>query len=239
MDTEQAPTFHPTKHQQQVNNYMDKKKIPEGQARDLVARDLVSERSRKRLEETKKLIIIDPLTGLYNHRGLLGDVTANPPIEGRLQQMFAHSQRTGESLAAVMIDLDNFKQYNDTYGHMDGDEALILFTKLMKDVIRDSDFPVRYGGEEFIIILPDTNIVEGSAIVERLRKIVEQCRGFKRPLTISAGITCFDPKDQPSPINTPQELIKEADVLVYEAKDRGRNQTVSSISPNPVSVLKR
>lgn len=222
----EIPLSKTTKHPEQVRKYMSDLKVPEKPARALVARDLSLERVRNDAKEYKKISLIDELTGLENRRALLGDKNVDPPIIGELQRMFSHSQRTGESLTGVMLDLDYFKQYNDTYGHQAGDNALRALAKLIRETIRESDFVARYGGEEFFILQPNTNQEQGLNLIERLRKVVENSTGFKRQITISGGLACFDPNETFTNIKSPEDLVSKADRRVYQAKHNGRNRIV-------------
>lgn len=233
-----------TKHPKQVKGYMNEIGANEKSARDLVARDLTLERVRRDFQrgkekssEDERLSLVDSLTGLPNHRALFGDKTANPPLIGRLEEFFSHSKRSKEPFALAMIDLDFFKKYNDNYGHLAGNVALQELARVIRKVIRPSDFAARFGGEEFVVILPGLDREQARTVIERLRQTVAEMpfRGSKgrvdegvslleKEITVSAGLTDYGDSD----INiSPDELVKEADDLLYLAKEAGRNRVVS------------
>lgn len=227
-------------HPEAVKDYM-KTGTTEKSARDLVARDLTLERVRRDVQkekakssEAERLSLIDSLTGLPNRRALFGDPEANPPLIGRLEEVFSHSERNNEPFTVAMLDLDHFKQYNDEFGHPAGDIALRELALVIRRVIRHSDSAFRYGGEEFAIILPDTDREHARILIERLRQEVERMpfkgsKGITDPkaqlledsITISAGLADYGVE---SDINGPKALIKRADDLLYKAKQEGRNR---------------
>ena len=165
------------------------------------------ERSRL-FEETKRLSTEDPLTGAINRR----------IMEEKLMEQIAEAGHNGEEFAILFLDLDNFKEYNDKYGHQKGDEGLISFVLTIKDVLREGDLLGRYGGDEFISILPKTNIDGAMEVANNMLKSV---RGNEllRSLTVSLGIGIFpyDGKDL-------VELVKYADNACYLAKENGGNR---------------
>ncbi|MDI6870458.1 MAG: diguanylate cyclase [Bacillota bacterium] len=172
-------------------------------------------------EQVKKLSITDGLTRVYNRRYL----------EERLEQEFRRSQRHKTFLTALMLDIDHFKHINDTYGHQMGDEVLRKLMELCRQVTRSTDIIGRYGGEEFMVLLPETDLMGGKCVAERLRKLVET-QTFttdKGPIriTISLGI-CTMPAEG---IETALQLVKGADEALYRAKQTGRNRTcVASVN---------
>jgi diguanylate cyclase (GGDEF)-like protein len=122
-----------------------------------------------------------------------------------------------------MIDIDHFKQFNDTYGHVEGDRLLSFFSTILKTIIRDDDIPCRYGGEEFAIVLINTDIEEGCRVADRIRTrfsetTFETKSGQKVTVTLSAGITTLKPSD------TSETFLKRADEALYRAKAGGRNR---------------
>ena len=158
--------------------------------------------------EFEQLSITDSLTGLLNRRYL----------EERLAEELNRSQRHGYPMSFMMIDVDSFKSYNDTFGHTEGDKALQLVGQCLKSTLRGADVAARYGGEEFSILLPQTTLNEALTIAERLRQRVETTRFPSRQVTFSIGIaTCS------SELNTTSELISAADKALYLAKKAGRN----------------
>lgn len=156
----------------------------------------------------KELSLKDGLTRLFNRRAL----------DERLNAEFQRAQRHGNPLSLILIDIDHFKQYNDTYGHLEGDTALCEVATLIEGETRESDTAARYGGEEFVVILPDTTAEGAAVIAERIRFGVEDgCSGDK-PVTISTGVAAL-----PADAVMPEELTNLADKALYAAKDAGRN----------------
>lgn len=163
----------------------------------------------------EKLSVTDHLTGLYNHRFL----------RNRLEEELNRSSRSGLNLSVIFIDLDFFKIYNDLCGHLAGDGALRKTADILKASVRDMDIVVRYGGEEFCIVLPDASKTEASFVAERIRQEIEtekfpneENMPFGR-LTASFGIATF-PEDG----HTFTTLIHSADLALYRAKADGRNR---------------
>ncbi len=155
---------------------------------------------------------LDALTGLNNRR----------QFEVRLNQEIATAKRQKNPLCAMMIDIDFFKKVNDTYGHASGDSVLSSVASIIKEHLRESDIPSRYGGEEFAVLLPYTHIEEAQIVGERLRKAVETApipidRGNIN-VTISMGLAEFSSDE------SGEELFKRADKALYEAKESGRNR---------------
>ena len=160
---------------------------------------------------------LDALTNLNNRR----------QFETRLGQEISIAKRQNNPLCAMMIDIDFFKKVNDTYGHAAGDEVLRTVAGIIKQALRESDIPSRYGGEEFAVLLPYTNLEEASVVGERLRKAVEaadipiyqdtvDAKTIK--VTISMGIAKYDLSE------SGEALFERADKALYEAKTNGRNQ---------------
>ena len=155
---------------------------------------------------------LDALTGLNNRR----------QFEVRLKQEIATTKRQKNPLCAMMIDIDFFKKVNDTYGHASGDAVLRAVASVIKEHLRESDIPSRYGGEEFAVLLPYTHIDEAQIVGERLRKAVESTPvpidKKNINVTISMGLAEFNPEE------TGEELFERADKALYEAKESGRNR---------------
>jgi len=168
------------------------------------------------------LSITDPLTGLLNRRYL----------EERLAEEFERSKRHRFPMSFLMIDIDNFKEYNDRNGHQAGDLALEITAQCLKSALRSADVASRYGGEEFSILLPQTSATEALVIAERIRTRVEKSsypHGESQPggaITVSIGISAFGPK-----LETPSAIIGAADHALYVAKSRGKNCVVSYVPP--------
>ena len=135
--------------------------------------------------------------------------------------MVAQAARSVSPLAAVMLDLDHFKQINDVYGHEKGDEALAAVGAALRDTLRESDFVGRYGGEEFLLLLPDTDRAGATVVAETIRAAIEVIKvpGVERAVTASLGIA-VTPDDAGDPI----KLIRNADKALFTAKARGRNR---------------
>jgi diguanylate cyclase (GGDEF)-like protein len=118
-----------------------------------------------------------------------------------------------------MIDVDDFKSYNDTFLHPEGDKALRIVGNCLKDTLRGADVAVRYGGEEFSVLLPQTTIEEGEVIAERIRHRIESTRFPHRQVTVSIGIAKLD-----AVTDTVEKLIEAADSALFEAKKHGKNE---------------
>ncbi len=161
-----------------------------------------------RIEEFAKLSVTDPLTGLLNRRY----------IEERLFEEMNRSGRSGEPLSFLMLDVDEFKSYNDRFGHPAGDEALRIVGGILRQNLRGADVAVRYGGEEFSVLLPATNTDEAAAIAERIRLHMERTDFPKRKVTISIGIA-----SRSDDVGTVEKLISSADRALFRAKKNGRN----------------
>jgi len=158
----------------------------------------------------------DTLTGLYNRKKLeqkLGELLVGQ-INGRKRK---HDQDTADYLA--VFDLDHFKRINDNYGHLIGDEVLLVFAGLMRNTLRDVDWVFRYGGEEFVVLIKDVSPETITAILERIRAKV-QTHGFPQvgQVTVSIGYTAIADQELPS------YVFEEADKALYYAKENGRNQ---------------
>jgi diguanylate cyclase (GGDEF)-like protein len=158
--------------------------------------------------EFEQLSVTDPLTGLLNRRYL----------EKRLIEEIQRSKRHRFPMSLMMLDVDEFKSYNDTFGHPAGDTALKIVAGILQDILRGDDVAARYGGEEFAILLPQTTTTEGAAIAERLRQRIEHTEFPKRKVTVSIGIAACS-----NEIDTPTDIIGAADHALYEAKNQGRN----------------
>ncbi|HEX8905520.1 MAG TPA: diguanylate cyclase [Longimicrobiaceae bacterium] len=171
----------------------------------------------------RKLSITDGLTKLFNHRH----------VHELLRDEFERSRRTEEPLAVTMLDLDRFKAVNDTYGHPTGDVILYETARILEETAREIDMVGRYGGEEFIVILPNTDEEEAARFAERVRTAVEghlyRDEANELRMTCSAGVASFPSEG----VNAPEQLLKKADDALYEAKESGRNRVVRASSLPP------
>jgi len=166
--------------------------------------------------QLQELANLDGLTGLYNHRFFQETVSRD----------FQRAHRYHESLSCIMLDIDHFKKFNDTYGHQTGDMVLKTLGGLLRQLMRDSDLAARYGGEEFALLLYHASSPETLVVGERLRKTIEKHQFRQGDLllkvTISAGLASF-----PHPeIVDAKTLIECADKALYRAKKEGRNRIV-------------
>jgi len=161
--------------------------------------------------ELEKLSLTDSLTGLYNRRHLMGTLASEVQRSRRLRRAFS----------VMLADVDRFKQYNDTYGHLAGDAALVKIAEVFRKTTRQVDCVARYGGEEFVVMLLEANLETAALVAERVRsRVAEQDLG-EGNLTLSIGLA-----EYPDGGETPEELIATADAAMYKAKNAGRNQVV-------------
>lgn len=163
---------------------------------------------REKAGEYEQLSVTDPLTGLLNRRYL----------EERIAEEIVRSKRHRFSVSLMMLDVDDFKSYNDRFGHPAGDAALRAVGDILKENLRGADVAARYGGEEFAILLPQTAADEAAQIGERIRRQAEKTEFGGRQVTVSIGIAGLARE-----VDTPRDLISAADVALYAAKNNGRN----------------
>ncbi len=159
-------------------------------------------------EETRALSLLDPLTGLANRR--LMDIS--------LEKNFASAKRYERPFSVIMLDLDHFKHYNDTYGHVAGDRLLVDVSRIISREVRDTDLAVRYGGEEFVVLLPETKLERAHEVAERIRERVVAHGG----ITVSLGVSTYRQQ-----MENKEDIIAMADDAMYRAKQQGRNLTVA------------
>ena len=185
---------------------------------EALERQRLTAEERQRLEQEIKakefyhaLSVIDELTGLYNYRH----------FHELLNQGLRRSERYFHPLSLLMIDIDNFKKYQDVHGHVAGDEALKVIAQIMRNTVRGVDMVARYGGEEFTVILPETTKEVAAIAAERVRNaIAETILPTGDRLTISVGVASY-----PADAESKEQLICQADQALYRAKKRGKNQT--------------
>jgi len=156
-------------------------------------------------EETKKYALHDPLTGLANRR----------MMKIVFERTINRAKRFRESFCIIMLDIDRFKQFNDVHGHTEGDRLLVDIARLIVHETREIDLVVRYGGEEFLVLLPETGLLEACEVAERMRSTVER----SCPTTISLGVTSYT-----GDLQSQDQLIRDADDALYNAKKSGRNR---------------
>jgi two-component system, cell cycle response regulator len=190
------------------------------------------ERANRQLREANdkllKLSVTDDRTNLLNDRYL----------GRRLTEEFKRAQRYGTSLSVMMLDLDHFKQINDKYGHDCGDQVLKEFGRLVTECAREIDIVGRFGGEEFLIILPNTDGIRAAIVAERVRKAAEEhVYKYKESLvriTVSAGIASFPANRE---VRNESDLLKAADSALYRAKQASRNKIIVDRASMPADIL--
>ncbi len=169
---------------------------------------------KEKAQRFQLMAITDPLTGLLNRRYL----------EERFNQEIERSKRYQFPLSFVMMDIDSFKSFNDTYGHQAGDEILRETADCIRKSLRNFDVPARYGGEEFIVVLPETDVTSATVLAERLRRAVESHftkERAQRQVTVSVGVSSLSKN-----LQNRQQVIRAADQALYAAKKRGKNCVV-------------
>ncbi|TWD57493.1 response regulator receiver modulated diguanylate cyclase [Agrobacterium vitis] len=204
-----------------VNDYIVRPVDPN----ELVARTLTqirrkryNDRLRDSVRQSMEMAVTDGLTGLSNRRYL----------DTHLKILFERAAARKRPMSVCLVDIDRFKLVNDTYGHEAGDDVLREFSARVRSMVRGADLACRYGGEEFIVVMPNTSMDIAKKVAERLREMVEQTpfqltSGPKITVTASIGIaeTSVD-------CATPEQLLREADKALYKAKRDGRNRVVSA-----------
>lgn len=167
---------------------------------------------REHLEEQRQKALIDPLTGLPNRAAW----------SERLEHEIGEWQQHGNTLMLAMLDLDHFKRINDNYGHLAGDKVLKIIASVLRKRLRGSDFIARFGGEEFVLLMPATVPAVGAKLLETLRAAIEACpfhfKGERVTITISMGLTAFKAGEHGDLV------LKRADQALYRAKNAGRNR---------------
>ncbi|WSG75756.1 PleD family two-component system response regulator [Rhizobium beringeri] len=205
-----------------VNDYIIRPVDPN----ELVARSLTqirrkryNDRLRASVKQTIELAVTDPLTGLYNRRYL----------DNHLNVLFNRSMARGRPLSVLITDIDRFKHVNDTFGHDGGDEVLREFANRVRSTIRGADLACRYGGEEFVVVMPDTSPEIAAAVAERLRAAIENAPFMLKHAGEALNVTAsFGIASRIAQVLTPDQLMKQADLALYEAKNTGRNRVVAA-----------
>ena len=195
-----------------IEIYLQKIKLKETIIELEKTKQLVLEQNR----QLKRISTHDDLTGIYNRRHLVVS----------LEQEFSRCCRYGTTLSLIMLDLDHFKSVNDNFGHEFGDYVLKEFAVLLQETVRQSDMVFRFGGEEFIILLPQTDLDGAAHTAEKIRcncadKMITD-NNYTVQMTVSIGVTSYDQKLH----NTSGCMISYADEALYQAKESGRNQVI-------------
>jgi two-component system cell cycle response regulator len=205
-----------------VNDYIVRPLDPN----ELVARCLTqmrrkryNDRLRASVKQTIELAVTDALTGLNNRRYL----------DNHLRVLFNRSVARGREISVLITDIDRFKQVNDTHGHDAGDEVLKEFSNRIRAAVRGADLACRYGGEEFVIVMPDTSASVAASVAERLRASIESKPFLLRGANLMLNVTAsFGISSRVTATETPEQLMKQADRALYEAKNAGRNRVVAA-----------
>lgn len=174
-------------------------------------------------ERLQHLAVTDGLTGLWNHRR----------FHEELERRISEHRVSGRPISLMLVDIDHFKSFNDSFGHQTGDDLLRQFARILKDQSRGTDFPARYGGEEFAMILNGAKQADAIETAERFRTAILEEPWNSRAVTASFGLVTLD-----SSVESPRELIERADQALYHAKTSGRNRVVhfSSMEAAPQSA---
>ena len=174
---------------------------------------------KEEVNALKDQVRTDHMTGLYNKLHM----------NASLEQEMERTQRSQQATTFILLDIDHFKNFNDTHGHIAGDHVLTHVARLLKRAVRKIDIPCRYGGEEFGIILPSTPMLVGSQVAERIRSAIEQTplffEGQEFSITASFGVDSFTYNTRESV----EDFIARADAQLYKAKENGRNQVCHAI----------
>lgn len=168
------------------------------------------ERRLQAEEQLRRLAAIDDLTGLHNRRYMVE----------RAREMTALARRHDQPVALITLDIDRFKQINDRHGHATGDEALISLGETLRGLLRVSDVPARYGGDEFVVLMPQTDLAAAAAVAERIRVAVQEGNG-RRPVKLSVSLGVAAARGESARL---EELMALADMALYAAKKEGRNR---------------
>jgi two-component system, cell cycle response regulator len=186
-------------------------------------------RLRTEVHELSSMVRTDELTGLYNFRYF------TQAVELEMER----TRRSGQPTLLIMMDLDHFKDINDAHGHEVGNLALRYIATIIRNTIRRLDIPCRYGGEEFALILPDTDLNSGVGFAKRLRLIIESSRieikGISIKITASFGVDVFEKNED----SQPKQFIDRVDAFLYQAKSMGRNAVAHPELGSPASSSAR
>ncbi len=187
-------------------------------ARTQIRRKRYTDYLRDNLDQSLELAVTDQLTGLHNRRYMASQLDA----------LVRRAGAGGDPVALLVIDIDHFKKINDSFGHAIGDEVLREFAVRLASNVRAIDLPVRFGGEEFVVVMPDTELDHAHRIAERIRLHVAgspfRVMGGDELLTVTISIGVASSLGE---VDTPAELVKRADEAMYEAKSKGRNRVIA------------
>jgi diguanylate cyclase len=202
-----------TNEMQQTNNSLEQK---------LTASKQEINQLQENLEVVRTESLTDPMTGLANRKF----------FDDSLESAIADATARGEPLSLLMVDIDHFKTFNDTYGHLTGDQVLRLVASSMKQNVKGQDVAARYGGEEFAVVLPSTLLRSALTVADHIRRAAMSKELMKRStgqhlgrITVSVGVATLHKGD------TPQSLIERADTCLYAAKRNGRNRVICETDP--------
>jgi len=195
-----------------VSELIESKKLLEKYSNNL------EEMVEQRTEILKWLSITDPLTGLYNRRYFIEQIELE----------FKRAKRYNRDLSILMLDIDHFKMVNDNYGHQVGDIVLRKISSIIINQLRDSDLAFRYGGEEFMVILPETKPIDAINVAQRMKQEIMDTEHNYRALIfkVTASIGIVSVKDMISKFETVDDIIKKVDDNLYKAKKSGRNTII-------------
>jgi len=160
----------------------------------------------------EKIAITDSLTELFNRRHIMS----------RFEEEFEKFKRLKKNVSCIMIDIDHFKAVNDSYGHLTGDQVLKIISARMRDIVRAYDILGRYGGEEFLVIMPDTGLEDARGLAERIRSSIKEESIGNVSVTLSLGVVCVQESDR-----SVDDIISRADENLYKAKQGGRDRVSS------------
>jgi two-component system, cell cycle response regulator len=181
---------------------------------ELLARVRVGSRVVQYQQHLEYQTQIDSLTGLFNRRA----------FERKIVEEFERAKRYEHPLSVIMLDIDNFKRINDTYGHHGGDAALVKISEILRDKSRRSDFPSRFGGEEFVLVLPETDQDSAIRVARKFHEEIRTCAfgTADKPfsLTVSMGLTSTNKKEY----SDWRQMIDDADAALYQAKNTGKDR---------------
>jgi diguanylate cyclase len=187
-----------------------------------------SQTLRQSIEQVRKASLTDALTGLANRKY----------FDERLNATLREARRTNEPLCLLLADIDHFKNFNDSWGHQTGDQVLRLVARSLSDNVKGRDMPVRYGGEEFAVLLPNTSLGNAARLADQIRRAVEGKSVVRRStgeklatITISLGAALYRPED------TAETFLARADACLYAAKHAGRNCVRSESDPDAATAL--